>query len=112
MRSKILFALIAFVGLMNVSFASNNPETDLRHRVTDLIKTEVLSQLSTDASVELKIQFMINEDQQIRVIAVNSNNETINKMVFDKLDYATISAKDVFTKFHYNLTVNFINKKA
>jgi len=111
MRSKILFVLAAFIGLMNVSFASNNPETDLRHQVTNLIKTEVLSQLEHDASVEVKIQFMVTENDQIRVIAVNSANETINRMVFDKLEFANISAKDVFTKFHYNLTVNFINKK-
>lgn len=91
---------------------ANTPEMDLRIAVTELIKKDILNHLESVAQEQtsVRIQFFINSDKQIRIISVNSANPVVQQLVVEKLERAKVDVENLFTKFHYNLTINFTQR--
>jgi hypothetical protein len=112
MRNKILFVALMIFMLSAQTATSNTPEGSLRKAVTEIIKQDVMNHLDTAQQEEasVSIQFIVNKDKQIRVVSVKSLDPEIKELVIDKLEKAKVDVDNVFTKFHYNLTINFIKR--
>ena len=112
MRNKILFLLAMALMVSVQPSIANNPDMDLRKAVTEIIKKDVLNHLDTAKQDEasVSIQFIVNKDKQIRVVSVNTLDPEIQQLVVDKLERAKVDVENVFTKFHYNLTINFLKR--
>lgn len=113
MINKIIFLTVTTLMLSMQSIsAGNNPEISIRKEITNMIKEDVLQYLKTNNQdeVSMKIQFIVTDDKQIRLVAVTSADNDIIELVSEILELAQLEQEGVFNKFHYNLTINFIRK--
>lgn len=113
MINKIIFLTVATLMLSMQSIsAGNNPEISIRKEITNMIKEDVMQYLKANNQdeVSMKIQFIVTDDKQIRVVAVTSEDTDIIELVSEKLEFAQLEQEGIFNKFHYNLKINFIKR--
>lgn len=95
---KTIFTMLAIS--LATTFSTNASEKT-PSEITKEIRKEIISILGSKISLELKesstaeISFLINNDNEIVIISVNSKIENLNAFVKQKLNYKKIALRGV-----------------
>ena len=87
------------------------PNSELRKEVVKLIKTPELSKKGI-AETHAFINFTINEDNEIVVLNIVSDNEYIIGYIKESLDNQKVEAKGLTAFTEYNIKFSFRSEKA
>ena len=96
LKSIIAILAISLATTFSTSASEKNP-TD----ITKEIRTEIVSMLGNEISLELKesssaeVSFMINNDNEIVIITVDSKIDNLKSIIKHKLNYKKITVKGV-----------------
>jgi len=109
---KSIIAILLFS--LTISFSANATEKD-PSKVTSELRTEIMKFLGDKISLDLKststaeVSFMINNQNELVVIDVDSNLKEFNSFVKNKLNYKKIATKGIQKGEIYRVPVK-INK--
>ncbi|WP_339661582.1 hypothetical protein [uncultured Polaribacter sp.] len=96
-----LKTIIAIAAIFLATTFSTNASEKKPSEITKKIRTEIVSMLGSKISLELKesntaeISFMINNDNEIVIISVDSKIDNLNSIIKQKLNYKKIAVKGV-----------------
>ncbi len=91
--------------------ADVSPNSELRKEVAKLIKTPELSKKGI-AETHAFINFMVNEDNEIVILNVVSDNDYIKEFVRESLNRKKVEADGLETFTEYNIKIAFRSEKA
>ncbi|MCO6477106.1 MAG: hypothetical protein J5I94_10825 [Phaeodactylibacter sp.] len=115
MKTFRISFVLAFC-FMATSFAFSapadvSPNSELRKEVAKLIKAPELSKKGI-AETHAFINFMVNEDNEIVVLNVVSDNDYIKEYVKESLNRKKVEADGLETFTEYNIRIAFRSEKA
>ncbi|TVZ55056.1 hypothetical protein OD91_0297 [Lutibacter sp. Hel_I_33_5] len=101
-KFKLIIAIIAISMSTTFSASANDNDkrkskkvvkTELRTQIINLLGTKMPFQI--DKNVSAKISFLLNNSNEVVIISVDSNNETVNSFVKSKLNYQTVKVEGI-----------------
>ena len=105
-----LFVALLSLCITSTALANDADKTvldKLRDRIVTLVEKPNLEDLGIDYE-ELKVQFMINDRNEIVVIDTNTSNNVIDQYVKEKLNYQKVKENNV-TSGIYHVKITFQN---
>ena len=107
MKTLKIYLAIALFSISSLTFANtDNPlniKKELHTELVKLIGDNVPFQIAEDVLAE--IDFTVNQNNEIVVIAVNSKNESFDNYIKNKLNYKKVRVKGVKKGEFYQLPV-------
>jgi len=108
MKSLKTSLLIAALALSSITFATEVKEGKETKTITDEISTLLKNpNFTVENEFLAKVDFMLNQDKEIVVLAVNGSNSEIENFIKNRLNYRTISSSNVKLGEHIIVPVRF-----
>ena len=110
---KTIIAVIA-LGLLTVLPASANTNSGPNTKAKKVLRTEIVSLLGNhsydlaDQTIEAQVSVMLNNQNELVVVSVNSKNEDITNYVKSKLNYKKVSVKGIKKGTVYRVPLKMI----
>ena len=96
LKTVIAALAISLVSTFSAFAVETEPKTtnqEIREKIVALLGSKVDMELTKDTSVE--ISFMVNNNNEMVVVSVDSSENTIDSFVKNKLNYKNLSVKGV-----------------
>lgn len=111
---KTIIAVVA-IGFLTILPTSANTSTEPTSKDSKtILRTEIVSLLGKhqlelpNTKLEAQVSVMINNQNELVVVDVNSKNETITSFVKSKLNYKKVSAKGLTKGTVYRIPLKMI----
>jgi hypothetical protein len=108
MRALKLFVLGVFLslGTQHFSIANNidKPEKTLRTEILNLVQDP---QLENGYEETVYVQFMVNKNNEVVVLNVETDDNYLNSFVKNRMNYKTINAQNIEHNELYNIEITF-----
>lgn len=92
-KSIITILAISFATTFTVSAAEINPTKQLRSQIVSMLGKQIELQIENNDTAE--VSFLINNNNEIVVISVDSKFSTFNSFIKNKLNYRKINTKGI-----------------
>jgi hypothetical protein len=111
LKTIIAILAISLVTTFSTTASENEPS-----KITQKLRTEIVSMLGNEIPLELKtsataeISFMINNENEIVIISVNSKIEELKSIIKSKLNYKKVTVKGIEKEEIYIIPLRINNK--
>lgn len=96
-KLKLVLTAIALFAITTTSFAneinSNTTNGDFRNEIASLIGAEAPTYLTNGKDIKAKISLMLNNNNEVIVVSVDSKSNSVASYVKAKLNYQKIDVK-------------------
>jgi hypothetical protein len=104
----VLLTIASFNFSMLAGVTSNEPSTsvsqELRKEITQLVKSP---KLDDGDQLEARVSFIINDDQEIVVLYVDTDEDYIDNFIKRKLNYHRVKTNGVKSNSKYSIKIKF-----
>jgi len=111
---KTIIAVVA-IGLLTVLPASANTNTEPASKeAKTILRTEIVSLLGThsydlsDKTLEAQVSVMLNNQNELVVVSVSSDSETVTNYVKSRLNYKKVTVKGITKGTVYRVPLKMI----
>ncbi len=111
---KTIIAVIAISISSVVSVAANTNTEPTSKDSKTILRTEIVSLLGnhsydlSDKTLEAQVSVMLNNKNELVVVSVNSNSETVTNYVKSKLNYKKLTVKGITKGTVYRIPLKMI----
>ncbi len=110
MNSIKTLLIVLAIALSNVLVASNDPSTKTPSPISkEISQLLVKPGFTIENELSAKITFVTNSDNEIIVLKVDTDNETLDNFIKSRLNYHVMSTK-LTSKVTYQVPLKFIIK--
>jgi hypothetical protein len=111
LKTIITILAISLVTTFSTTASENKPS-----KITQKLRTEIVSMLGNEVLLELKtpatakISFMINNENEIVIISIDSKIEELKSIIKSKLNYKKVTVKGIEKEEIYIIPLRVNNK--
>jgi len=111
MKNLKLIALALVISISTASFATatkENPTSKLREQIVELLGAP--SEKIADKKIQAEVVFTINNENEIVIISVKSNNQNVKSFVKTKLNNKKVTIKALNEEKIYHMPLTIVNE--
>jgi hypothetical protein len=111
-----LKTIVAILAISLVTTFSTTASEKEPSKITQKLRTEIVSMLGSEITLELKssataeISFMINKENEIVIISVDSKIDELKSIIKSKLNYKKVAVKGIEKEKIYIIPLRINNK--
>ena len=111
MKNLKLIAVVFAFAISAVSFATpfntDNPLSELRDEITNILGDEFTVDIDTEVKAE--VRFILNDKNEIVIVSVISENSDLDRYVKSKLNYKKVNTSGIIEGKMYRMPLTVTN---